>query len=210
MYAGDSGSVQEPNTHSTYRRTLTKDDLRSLVSEWTLVLREERVPPEKALVTVKTLVREGIAPHISHYDGSELVDDRSALVVDAAQWCIKQYFNGVQARSGRGRASSGCNVAARKSLSRKLLLKVLVLRPDGLGAALASELSVGVRQLAAFASGTLLMPIDVQARLAALVITEHPELARFARRLRHQTEAARRFQDGEVIGHRDSAPNMWR
>jgi hypothetical protein len=210
MDANDRGSVQEPNTHSTYMRALTKDELRSLVSEWTLVLREERFPPEKALVTVKTLVREGIAPHISHYDGSELAEDRTALIGDAVQCCIQQYFNGAQARSGRGRASSGCNTAARKSLSRKLLLKLLVLRPHGLGATLASELSIGVRQLAAFASGTQLMPIHVQARLATLVIDQHPELARLARRLRHQAEAARRFQDGDVIRHAVSPPARWR
>lgn len=210
MYAEESGSLREPTLHTTQICTLTQDELRSLVNEWTLVLKEERFPPEKALVTVKTLVREGIAPHISHYNGSALVDDRTALLVDAAQWCIEVYFNDAHARGAPGRASSGSNSAARKSLSRKLLLKLVVLRPDGLGAALASELSVDVRQLAAFASGTQLMPIDVQGRLATLVIDQHPELARLARRLRYQAEAARRFQNGEVISHSASPPNMWR
>ena len=209
MYAEDTGSLHESAVHARHLRALSKDDLRSLVCEWTRILKEEGFAPEKALVTVKTLVREAVAPHVAHYGDRAVGDDRTALIIDASQWCIEMYFTDADDQRLRGRAAAGCDTAARKSLSRKLLLKLLALRPGGLGAPLASELSVDVRQLAAFASGTQLMPIAVQERLAELIIDQHPELARVATRLRLQLQAARRYQNGEVVRHSASPPRMW-
>ena len=65
-----------------------------MVREWTLLLKEEGFLPEKALVAVKALVREAIAPHIFRYDSGDPADDvRRALVADASQCCIDAYFN---------------------------------------------------------------------------------------------------------------------
>jgi hypothetical protein len=74
---------------------------------------------------------------------------------------------------------------------------------------LATRLSLDIRQLAAFASGMQLMPIDVQERLASLIIDQEPQLAPLARRLRLQIEATRRYQEGEVVRHMTGPPKMW-
>jgi hypothetical protein len=190
-------------------QTLSKEELRSLVCEWTLTLKEEGFPPEKALVTVKTLVREAVLPHVSEYDRSALADDRTALVVDASQYCIDAYFNEAAARLARASTMPGRNAIARNSLSRKLLLRFLVIQPEQPILRLASRLSLDIRELAAFASGMVLIPIEVQERLAALVIAQEPRLAPLARRLRLQLEATRRYQDGEVVRHMTSPPKMW-
>ena len=209
MYAQDAGSHQEPTAHTTHMHTLSKEELRSLVCEWTLTLKEEGFLPEKALVTVKTLVREAVSPHVSHYDRSALADDRTALIVDASQYCIDAYFNEAAARLARASTMPGKNAIARNSLSRKLLLRFLVMQPEQPIPRLASRLSLDIRELAAFASGMVLMPIDVQDRLAALVIDQEPRLAPLARRLRLQLEATRRYQDGEVVRHMTSPAKMW-
>lgn len=172
-------------------------------------MKGEGFPPEKALVTVKALVKDAISPHIAHYDGAALTHDRTAPVADASQWCIDAYFNEAPERRLREGATSGGNTVARKSLSRRLLLKLLLLQPPHSSATLANRLSVNIRQLASFAAGTQLMPLDVQERLAHLVTEHEPHLARLARRLRLQIEAARRYHEGQVIGHMTSPPKMW-
>ena len=64
-------------------------------------------------------------------------------------------------------------------------------------------------QLASFASGELLMPPDVQHRLAAVVIEWGPELARLARQLELQIAATRRYHEGEVVGHATNPRGTW-
>lgn len=209
MYAEESGSLQEPSVYASHTGALSREELRMLVCEWTLTLRSDGVPPERALVTVKTLVREGIAPLVSRYDDADLGDDRTALVADASQWCIEAYFNDAAARRGRARATPAANGVARRSLSRSLLLKVLGSRPELSAGKLALRLSIDVRQLAAFTAGTQLMPLDVQERLARLVVGEMPPFRRLAHRLRLQIEAAQRYAAGEVVRHGTRPPKMY-
>lgn len=209
MHAQDAGSCQEPTAHTKQMHTLSKEELRALVCEWTLTLKEEGFPPEKALATVKILVREAVSPHVSQYDRSALADDRTALIVDASQYCIDAYFNEAAARLARASTRPGRNAIARNSFSRKLLLRFLVMQPEQPILRLATRLSLDIRQLAAFASGMQLMPIDVQERLASLIIDQEPQLAPLARRLRLQIEATRRYQEGEVVRHMTGPPKMW-
>ena len=192
-----------------YLSTLSKDELRALVSEWTLMLKSDGLTPEKTLVRVKTLVREVVEPLVASYASTAITDDRTAFLADASQWCIRAYFDDAPGRGGRAGSGAVGNPVARKSLSRRLLLKLLVLRPELSSVALASRLSVDRPQLAAFASGTQLMPLDVQERLATYVIEDEAALARLARQLRLQVKAARRYAEGHVVQHQASPPRMW-
>lgn len=201
MYAEDRGSPGELALHGPDVHALSKQDLHALVGEWTLILKKEGLPPEKVLVAVKTLVRELLAPHVTRYDDVELSENRAPLIAGASQCCIDVYFRQPGSRTaGRGKAPDG-NGVARRSLSRGLLVKLLVMRRDLPCGTVASRLSVDLRQLASFACGTQLMPIDVQQRLAELVLRHEPRLAQPARRLELQIAAARRYQSGEVIRH---------
>ena len=209
MYAEDRDSPRELALHAPDVHTLSKHDLRALVGEWTVILKKEGLLPEKVLVAVKTLVRELIAPHVSRYDDVELSENRAPLIADASQCCIEVYFSQPGARAAApGKATDG-NGVARRSLSRSLLMKLLVMHRDLPCGTVASRLSVSLRQLASFALGTQRMPLDVQQRLAELVLRREPRLAQLARRLRVQTVAARRYENGDVVRHSSHPGSMW-
>jgi len=73
--------------------TLTPDELRRLVREWVEELKESELPPEKVLVTVKTLVKETIVPRFARYaDATDDTDGQIAFVRDASKWCIEALF----------------------------------------------------------------------------------------------------------------------
>lgn len=202
------GALHGPSRQLRGMGTVSQDELRALVCEWTLMLKEGGLPPEKALVSVKTLVREAIAPHISSYAGVDLAERPVALLADASQWCIEAYFGKAPPQGARINTRRG-DATARRSLSRALLLKLLVMHPELTSATLAERLMVDPRQLAVFASGTQLMPIDVQEQLADFIAVYEPRLARLAKRLRLQAQAARRYQAGEVVRHMTSPPRPW-
>jgi len=103
-------------------------------------------------------------------------------------------------------ARRDANGVARRSLSRKLLLRLLVAQPDLSRAALASRLAVPDHLLEKCESGQTLMPLDAQERLAVFVLAHEPRLDRLARRLRLQVHAARRYEAGEVVRHMTSPP----
>ena len=73
---------------------LTRSQLRALVREWCLMLKEEGLAPETVLVAVKRLVQEAITPSVAAYADAEASDyRREVLVSDASQWCIEAYFD---------------------------------------------------------------------------------------------------------------------
>jgi hypothetical protein len=74
---------------------------------------------------------------------------------------------------------------------------------------LAAHLSVQESELAAYERGDVLMPLDIQGRLAAFVIGREQRLARLASRLAEQIEAARRYEAAEVVRHLTSPPLRW-
>ena len=100
-------------------------------------------------------------------------------------------------------------VVARRSLSRKILLRLLVMRPTLTLREIASRLSVAESCLIDYVTGAQLMPLDVQGRLAAFVEAHEPRLGRVACRLRVQVAAARRYEAGEVVRHMTSPPSRW-
>ena len=75
-------------------RSISRAELRRLVVVMVDILREMNLPPEKVLVAVKAVVRDGISPHIAQYVGDDgnVEERRQALIEDAAQWCIEAYF----------------------------------------------------------------------------------------------------------------------
>lgn len=98
---------------------------------------------------------------------------------------------------------------AGRSLSRKILLRLLVMQPTLTLCQIASRLSIVESSLVDYATGAELMPLDVQERLAAFVETHEPRLRRVACRLRVQVAAARRYEAGEVVRHMTSPPSRW-
>ena len=66
---------------------------------------------------------------------------------------------------------------------------------------LAWHLAVKERVLSEYERGETLMPLDVQARLAAFVLAREPSLNRLGHRLRLQVQAALRYEAGEVVRH---------
>jgi hypothetical protein len=100
---------------------------------------------------------------------------------------------------------------ARKSLARRLLLRLLVMRPDLTRSLLASRLCIQDSLLAEYECGQRLIPLDVQERLATLALEEDQRLHRVARKLVLQVHAARRYEAGEVVSHMTSPPWLhWR
>ena len=80
---------------------LTKSQLRALVREWSMMLKEEGLPPERVLVVVKRFVHEAIAPSLTRYADADAADHRrDPLVADASQWCIEAYFDSASAHRG--------------------------------------------------------------------------------------------------------------
>lgn len=98
---------------------------------------------------------------------------------------------------------------ARRSRSREILLRILVMQPALTLCEMASRLSVAESSLAGYLTGAQLMPLDVQERLAAFVEAHEPRLRRAARQLRMQVAAARRYEAGEVVRHMISPPSRW-
>jgi hypothetical protein len=73
--------------------SISKDELRTLVREWTANLREQGLPPERVLATVKSRVRDIILPHTSRYAENDAPNDRQdRLLTDSSQWCIEALF----------------------------------------------------------------------------------------------------------------------
>jgi len=100
--------------------------------------------------------------------------------------------------------SGQTNPIAKRSLSRGLLLRLLILPAEWSRQSVASALCVSASTLRQFESGETLMPLDVQERLAAFVLENEPALRRIAHQLRGQVEAARRYQAGDVVRHATS------
>ena len=91
--------------------------------------------------------------------------------------------------------------AAVKSLSRRLLVRLMALRPDLDHQWAMSFLVVSESRLSEYQTGQQLMPLDVQERLAAFVLVHEPRLSRLAHQLQAQVEAARRYEAGDVVRH---------
>jgi len=73
--------------------SLTHDELRRRVRDWVEELKESKLPPEKVLVTVKTLVKETVVPRFSRYaDATDDSDGQIAFVRDASKWCLEALF----------------------------------------------------------------------------------------------------------------------
>ena len=100
---GPAGYVQSVRSPRHKERSISQADLRRLVVVMVEILCEMNLPPEKVLIAVKAVVRDGIAPHIAQYvrEDGNVEERRHALIEDAAQWCIKAYFEGVDAPNGR-------------------------------------------------------------------------------------------------------------
>jgi hypothetical protein len=98
------------------------------------------------------------------------------------------------------------NGVARRSLSRKLLLRLLALQPTLSLGVLAARLGVHENLLRQCEGGLTLMPLEAQARLSAFVHAHEPRLKRLAYQLRLQVDAARRYEAGEVVRHMTSPP----
>ena len=102
------------------------------------------------------------------------------------------------------------NGVARRSLSRRVLLRLYELRSDISPASVAARLGVTVSQLAEYERGDVLMPLDVQDRLAAFALAQEPRLVRAATRLRQQVQGARRYETGQVVSHLTAPANNWK
>lgn len=85
----DERKALEPSS----TESMSRDELRSLVREWTAVLKEQGLPPERVLAAVKSRVRDVILPHVSHYADKDVTDPRQDRVMsDSSQWCIEALF----------------------------------------------------------------------------------------------------------------------
>lgn len=71
---------------------LSREELRGLVREWTLRLREEGLPPERVLAAVKSRVRDAILPRVSRYVDDNAAPRQDRLMTDSSQWCIETLF----------------------------------------------------------------------------------------------------------------------
>jgi hypothetical protein len=98
------------------------------------------------------------------------------------------------------------NGVARRSRSRKLLLRLLALQPGVARAVWAARLGVTQSSFDDYEQGRRLMPLDVQDRLALFVIAHEPRVSPLARLLRIQVQAARRYEAAEVVRHLTCPP----
>ena len=96
------------------------------------------------------------------------------------------------------------NGVAVKSVSRRLLVRLMALHPDLDCRWATSFLAVSESGLSAYQTGEQLMPLDVQERLAAFVLLHEPRLGRLAHQLQAQVQAARRYEAGDVVRHTSS------
>lgn len=106
--------------------------------------------------------------------------------------------------------STPTNGVARRSLSRRVLLRLYELRPDLSPAAIAPRLGITTTLLAEYERGDALMPLDVQDRLAIFALAQEPRLLRAATRLRQQVQGARRYETGQVVSHLTAPANSWK
>jgi hypothetical protein len=102
------------------------------------------------------------------------------------------------------------NGVARRSLSRRILLRLYELRPDLSPGTVAPRLGVTTSSLAEYERGEALMPLDVQDHLAAFVLAQEPRLVRAATRLRQQVQGARQYETGQVVSHLTAPANSWK
>jgi hypothetical protein len=99
---------------------------------------------------------------------------------------------------------------AKRSLSRRVLLRLFELRPDISPRLVAFRLGIIPSTLEEYQRGDALMPLDVQERLVAFAVAQEPRLARAATRLRQQVQGARRYETGQVVGHMTAPANSWK
>ena len=90
------------------------------------------------------------------------------------------------------------------------LLQQLIARELASTKWLARALSVSSRQLDEYRTGCSELPLHTQGRLAELIISSVPELAREARRLRLQCRAAATFHAKETQVHMVAPPPPFR
>lgn len=73
--------------------SISRDELRGLVRDWTARLKEQGLPPERVLAIVKSRVRDAILPRTKRYIDNESSDERQdRLMSDSSQWCIEALF----------------------------------------------------------------------------------------------------------------------
>ena len=119
-------------------------------------------------------------------------------------WCVTR--GSIRMDDDRDRESSG-----RVPRSRVVkLLEQLIVRQLASPEGLADALSVPARQLEDFRSGRCRVPLQVQRRLADLIVDQAPELAREARRLQLQCKAEEAFQARETATHMIAPPSRFR
>lgn len=90
------------------------------------------------------------------------------------------------------------------------LLQRLIGRELASTEVLAHALSVSSRRLEEYRAGRSPLPLHTQRRLAEIIINAVPELAREARRLQLQCEAARVFHARETTTHMVAPPGPFR
>ena len=90
------------------------------------------------------------------------------------------------------------------------LLHQLIVRELASSEWLARALSISSQQLDDYRTGCSRMPLHTQRRLAELIISSVPELAREARRLRLQCRAAEAFHAKETETHMVAPPSPFR
>lgn len=85
----DERSALQPSA----AESISRQELRAVVREWTVSLKEQGLPPERVLALVKSRVREKILPHASRYADTNAGDPRQdRLLSDSSQWCIETLF----------------------------------------------------------------------------------------------------------------------
>jgi hypothetical protein len=73
--------------------SISREELHALVCEWTRALKEQGLPPERALATVKSRVRDLILTHVTGYSDNDAPGPRiDRLMSDSSQWCISSLF----------------------------------------------------------------------------------------------------------------------
>jgi hypothetical protein len=195
-----------PNTRSGLRHAIERICLDARRSDW---------PPESILVALKRAL-EAIPAVARLARGPE----RDEFVAPLVSLCIAEYYRRPSTFASElpavlpiGRANerarprsaeavrANTSTIAAKSLSRRLLLRLLSRRELGSRRMLAAHLAISESTLGDYESGARLMPLDLQERLAAYVLAREPEFGRLARQLQGQIQAALRYQAGDVVRH---------
>ena len=199
-------AAPSPNTRSGLGHAIQRICIDARRSDW---------PPESILVALKRAL--DAIPAIARLPRGP---ERDEFVAPLVSLCIAEYYRrpstfasdlpavlpiGNADERARPRsveaARANTSTIAAKSLSRRLLLRLLSPREHGSRLKLAAQLGTSESALGEFESGTRLMPLDLQERLAAYVLAREPQLGRLACQLQGQIHAARRYQAGEVVRH---------